>query len=89
MRAYKVRGKWSQLMLGVGDYESAVRALPLAASEQDKLIEFFSGEVDYLNDLSLSEKQSYVESVSYAQFLTERVGLADAIPSLFSIRCPN
>ena len=63
-------------MLGVGDYESAVRALPLAASEQDKLIELFSGEVDYLNDLSLSEKQTYVESVSYAQFLTERVGLA-------------
>jgi hypothetical protein len=55
----KVRGKWSQLMLGVGDYESAVRALPPAASEQDKLIEFFSGDRDYLNDLSQSEKQSY------------------------------
>jgi spermidine dehydrogenase len=79
----KVRGKWSQLMLGVGDYESAVRALPLAASEQDKLIEFFSGEVDYLNDLSLSEKQSYVESVSYAEFLTERVGLALDTISIF------
>ncbi len=79
----KVRGKWSQLMLGVGDYVSAVRALPLAASEQDKLIEFFSGEVDYLNDLSLSEKQSYVESVSYAEFLTERVGLALDTISIF------
>jgi len=79
----KVCGKWSQLMLGVGDYVSAVRALPLAASEQDKLIEFFSGEVDYLNDLSLSEKQSYVESVSYAEFLTERVGLALDTISIF------
>ena len=79
----KIRGKWSQLMLGVGDYESAVRALPLAASEQDKLIELVSGEVDYLNDLSQSEKQTYVESVSYAQFLTERVGLAIDTISLF------
>ena len=70
-------------MLGVGDYESAVRALPLPASEQDKLIELFSGEVDYLNDLSQSEKQTYVESVSYAQFLTERVGLALDTISIF------
>jgi len=79
----KVRGKWSQLMLGVGDYESAVRALPLAATEQGKLIELLSGERDYLDDLSLSEKQAYIESVSYAQFLTKRVGLAEETISIF------
>ena len=70
-------------MLGVGDYKSAVRALPLPASEQDTLIELFSGEVDYLDDLPQSEKQTYVESVSYAQFLTEKVGLADATITIF------
>tara|TARA_B110000196_G_scaffold75177_1_gene64540 strand:- start:84 stop:1370 length:1287 start_codon:yes stop_codon:yes gene_type:complete len=70
-------------MLGIGDYESAVRALPMPEAEQDKLIELFSGEVDYLSDLSLSEKQSYVESVSYGQFLTERVGLARETVSIF------
>ena len=79
----KIRAKWRQLMLGVGDYASAVRALPLPVSEQDKLIEFFSGDRDYLNDLSQSEKQSYVESVSYAEFLTERVGLALDTISIF------
>jgi spermidine dehydrogenase len=78
-----VVGKWTEFMLGIGDYERAVRALPLPGSEQDKLIEFFSGEVDYLNDLSLSEKQAYVESVSYTQFLTERVGLAEGTVSIF------
>ena len=72
----KIRAKWSQLMLGEGDYKSAVRALPLPAPEQDKLIELFSGDRDYLDDLPQSEKQTYIESVSYAQFLTERVGLA-------------
>jgi spermidine dehydrogenase len=79
----KIRGKWGQLMLGVGDYKSAVQALPLAASEQDKLIELFSGDRDYLEDLSQSEKQTYIESVSYAQFLTERVGLAIDTISIF------
>ena len=78
-----VVGKWSEFMLGIGDYESAVRALPMPEAEQDKLIELFSGEVDYLSDLSLSEKQSYVESVSYGQFLTERVGLARETVSIF------
>jgi spermidine dehydrogenase len=78
-----VVGKWTEFMLGIGDYEPAVRALPVPGSEQDKLIEFFSGEVDYLNDLSLSEKQAYVESVSYTQFLTERVGLAEGTVSIF------
>jgi spermidine dehydrogenase len=78
-----VRGKWIHLMLGIGDCESAVRALPLPASEQDKLIEFFGGEHDYLADLSLSEKSTYINSISYAQFLTERVGLADESISMF------
>jgi len=80
----KVRGKWIQLMLGVGDYETAVRALPLPASEQDKLIELISGDRDYLEDLSLSEKSTYIESVSYAEFLTERVGLSkETIPIFY------
>ncbi|MGB2064068.1 MAG: NAD(P)-binding protein [Marinomonas gallaica] len=80
-----IAGKWSTLVLGIGDYEPAIRVLPLPHSEQDKLIEFFSGDRDYLNELSLSEKQNYVESVSYAQFLTERVGLSEkTIPMFFS-----
>jgi spermidine dehydrogenase len=81
-----VVGKWSEFMLGIGDYEPAVRALPLPESEQDKLIEFFSGDVDYLSNLSLTEKQAYVESVSYSQFLTERVGLSEkTIPMFYPV----
>ena len=79
----KVRAKWIQLMLGVGDYESAIRELPLPAPEQDKLIELFSGDVDYLKDLSLSEKSAYIESTTYADFLTGRVGLAKETISMF------
>ena len=59
----KVRGNWIQLMLGIGDYETAVRALPLPAAEQDKLVELLGGDRDYLEDLSLMEKYAYIESV--------------------------
>ncbi|MEL7187077.1 MAG: FAD/NAD(P)-binding protein, partial [Pseudomonadota bacterium] len=78
-----VRGHWIKLMLGIGDYESAVRALPLPRAEQDKLIEFISGDVDYLEGLSLGEKTSYVQSTTYAEFLTERVGFAKETISIF------
>lgn len=81
-----VVGKWTEFMLGIGDYESAVRALPLPGSEQDKLIELLGGDRDYLDDLSLSEKHAYIESVSYAQFLTERVGLSKkTIPMFYPV----
>jgi len=81
-----VLGKWNEFLLGIGDYEPAVRALPLAIPEQDKLIEFLSGDRDYLNHFSLSEKQGYVESVSYSAFLAERVGLsANTIPMFYPV----
>ena len=80
----KVRGQWSRLMLGIGDYETAVRDLPLPASEQDILIELLSGDRDYLEDLSLGEKSAYINSVTYAEFLTARVGLSeDTIPIFY------
>ena len=81
-----VPGRWMALMLGVGDYTSAVRALPLYSTEKDKLIEFFGGEVNYLEPMKLKEQQVYVESVSYVQFLKDKVGLhADTIELFFTI----
>ncbi|RLA28138.1 MAG: NAD(P)/FAD-dependent oxidoreductase [Gammaproteobacteria bacterium] len=79
----KVRGKWIRLMLGVGDYETAVRDLPLPTSEQDLLIELLSGDRDYLEDLSLSEKSDYINSVTYTEFLTTRVGLSKDTITIF------
>ncbi len=73
-----VGGNWLLLMHGDGDYESAVRALPVAAEEQHKLIRFFGGERDYLDELSLMQKYAYIRQTSYNRFLVERVGLADS-----------
>ena len=76
-------GHWLKFMHGRGSYQQAVKELPLAESEQAKLSAFFGGERDYLDDLSLTEKYDYINSVSYNQFLVERVGLArDTLPIL-------
>jgi spermidine dehydrogenase len=81
-----VAGNWNAVMFGGEGYEEAVRALPLPTVEQDTLIVFFGGKRDFLDGLSLSEKWDYVNSVSYNQFLLERVGLAqDTLPLLNAI----
>jgi spermidine dehydrogenase len=80
-----VTGNWFKLMLGSDDSEAAVRALPIPDGEKEKLITFFSGERDFLDELSLLEKYDYVNSVSYNQFLIERVNLAEeTVPILNS-----
>lgn len=71
-----VKGNWIlSVVHGKEGYQKAVKELPISVTEQNKLIAFFGGERDVLDDLSLSEQYDYVKSVSYNQFLTERVGL--------------
>ena len=70
-----VRGNWVAAMFGGKGYELMVRELPIPSAEQDTLIDFFGGRRDFLDGLSLSEKWDYINSVSYNQFLVERVGL--------------
>ena len=76
-------GHWLKFMHGRGNYAEAVRSLPIHMDQQDKLIDFFGGERDYLHDMSLTEKWDYVNSVSYNQFLLDRVKLTlETIPLL-------
>ena len=70
-----VGSNWALAMHGAGDYASLVRALPIAATEQDKLLSLFGGGKDFLDDLSLREKYEYINTVSYSRFLLDRVGL--------------
>jgi len=78
-----VTGEWTKLALGIGEYEPAIRSLPLARAEQDKLIALFGGKVDFLEDLSAAEKEAYVATAAYLDFLTERVGLSKETASIF------
>jgi len=81
-----VGGNWLLTMNGKGNYEGAVRALPIPASEQEKLIALFGGDRDYLEDLSLSEKIDFASTVSYGRFLVDHVGLAEGtVPLLDAV----
>lgn len=71
-----VGGHWYKIMHGRGDYAGAVRALPIPSDEQDRLIAFFGGAKDFLDDLSWSEQYDYINSVSYNRFLVDEVGLS-------------
>ena len=73
-----VGGNWLAAMFGGKDYEKSVRALPLPEAEQDKLINFFAGHQDCLDDLSLSEKWEYINTTSYNRYLVDKVGLDES-----------
>tara|TARA_B110000116_G_scaffold171213_1_gene147989 strand:+ start:426 stop:2291 length:1866 start_codon:yes stop_codon:yes gene_type:complete len=78
-----IGGHWLKFFHGRGDYQAAVVKLPIPENQKDKLVAFFGGERDFLNDLSLTEKWDYVNNTSYNQFLLDRIGLSiDTIPIL-------
>ena len=77
------KGNWVYTMQGVGDIKSTIESLPLAESEQQKLIQFLGGKHDYLDDLSLREKYNYIQSTSYSEFLTKRVGIDEDTAAIF------
>ena len=78
-----IGGHWLKFFHGRGDYVSAVEALPIPEDQQAKLIAFFGGEEDYLDDLSLLEKWAYINDTRYNHFLIDRVGLTrDTLPIL-------
>ena len=57
--------------------------LPIPQEERDKLIKLFGGKWDYLIGFSLGERQEYLESTSYLEFLTDKVGLAPETARIF------
>ena len=78
-----IGGHWLKFFHGRGDYQAGVRDLPIPEEQKDKLVAFFGGEKDFLDDLSLTEKWDYVNNTSYNQFLVDRVELSvDTIPIL-------
>ena len=68
-------GNWNAVMYGGEGYEQVLESLPLPDNERQKLIAFWGGKRDFLEGLSLSEKWDYLNSVSYNQFLIDKVGL--------------
>ena len=68
-------GNWNAVLFGGEGYEQVLESLPLPGDEREKLITFWGGNRDFLEGLSLSEKWEYLNTVSYNQFLIDKVGL--------------
>ncbi|MDB4035310.1 NAD(P)-binding protein [Pseudomonadales bacterium] len=78
-----IGGHWLKFFHGRGDYVSAVEALPIPEDQQAKLIAFFGGDEDYLDDFSLFDKWEYINETRYNHFLIDRVGLTrETLPIL-------
>ena len=78
-----IGGHWLKFFHGRGDYVSAVEALPIVEDQKKKLIAFFGGDEDYLDDLSLFDKWEYINNTRYNHFLIDRVGLTrETVPIL-------
>ncbi len=75
-------GRWFLYMYGARGYRSALRKLPIPEIEQEKLISFFGTFSDYLSEMSPREKERYCKTVSYNQFLVEKVGLAKSTTAI-------
>ena len=70
-----ISGDWQSTWSGDGSYEAMIKSLSLPESDTNKLITLVSGEQDYLSDIPLADKETYMRRTSYANFLYERVGL--------------
>jgi spermidine dehydrogenase len=74
---------WVDIWLGRGDAAAAVDKLGLSAEQQQRLVALIEGERDLLDELSLTETWEYIQSTSYAEFLSSRAGLSPATIALF------
>jgi len=77
-----VGGNWNSVMFGADGYDEVIASLPLPEDEKMKLIAFWGGKQDFLDELSMREKWDYINSVSYNQYLMDKVGL---LPSTLPI----
>ncbi len=77
------QGNWILTTQGIGDIEATIESLNIDSNEKQKLIEFISGELDYLDDMTLFQQHEYIYSTSYHEFLTSRVGLREDTANIF------
>jgi spermidine dehydrogenase len=71
-----VVGPWGLALAGEGDYRSLIAELKLPAEDEELLISLVEGGKDYLSDIPLEEKEAYLRSHSYAEFLYKKVGIS-------------
>jgi spermidine dehydrogenase len=71
-----VAGPWAYALAGAGDYRSMIASLNLPEKDKILLISLIAGDKDYLADIPVQDKEAYLRSTSYADFLHEKVGVS-------------
>ncbi|EED36596.1 twin-arginine translocation pathway signal [Luminiphilus syltensis NOR5-1B] len=67
---------WAKALLDEGDVTAAIESLNIPASDKPALVSLISGDSNFLPGLDIAELDHYLHQTSYAQFLTEKVGLS-------------
>jgi spermidine dehydrogenase len=78
-----VVGRWIAAFQGEDGYDALINQLPIPQEEKDKIIKLAGGKWDYLVGLSVWEREAYLSSTSYHQFLLDKVGLDPTTLPLF------
>ncbi|MEP1471616.1 MAG: NAD(P)-binding protein [Halieaceae bacterium] len=71
-----VTGPWGHALAGAGDYRAMIESLNLPPRDKRLLVSLVAGDKDYLADIPVEEKEAYLRSTSYADFLYEKVGIS-------------
>ncbi|MDA0680982.1 MAG: NAD(P)/FAD-dependent oxidoreductase [Proteobacteria bacterium] len=76
----------AELEYGIGDRDAVtafLRQTPLSAATQEKIIELFCGDREYLANYSTEEKLNFLQSISYIEFLTDIAGASQEVADFF------
>ncbi|WP_110875823.1 NAD(P)-binding protein [Franconibacter helveticus] len=68
------------------DINAFINDFPLPQADREALISLHTEQKDYLAGMSIEEKQAWMDSHSYSQFLREKVGLSDSAIRYFQQR---
>lgn len=68
------------------DISAFINDFPLPQADREALISLHTEQKDYLAGMSIEEKQAWMDSHSYSQFLREKVGLSDSAIRYFQQR---
>lgn len=73
-----VAGSWGELLAGAGDFRAKIASMNLPEQDKSLLISLVAGEKDFLADIPLQEKEQYLRTTSYANFMRDKVGMSEA-----------
>lgn len=64
------------------DLKAVVREMPISEQDGSEFVRLMSSGVDYLDGMSISEKRSLLQNISYMEFLEEYAGMPKTVTAI-------